>query len=618
MKQIVTIAKLLSLACVIFTSTAISQVADGVNKFGVTTLSPGVKGTDSLGTDIGRDIVIVPSPGSLDGDNLTDIVVTDYEGGGRVHVFEQESAGSLKFNLVWTSKTPALALARKKNGPGSTPRTVVVGDLDGNGRKEIIFPVGRAVADSVTSDTTLARGLYIYEWNGTSDNNYGANPLRVIKPEEIDSSWKTTNFGRNEGAGLIIDDVDGDGKNELLFGSREFGLNVNTPVTNMYILQVQSGTFAQGNAVVGVEYVYKDMKYVNDDGLKADSSDGFIPFGMGIADIDGDGKKEILVGGWTNVSSGSGLGFIDVLGANSYKDGTVMAFPNSSIGGATAIQVSFRPAIIKIGNQEYIYFNGDAGAPKQFYTIDGVTDVSFVSASNIKRISSSTWTLAANVWGGLSAGNQDHGTGTDGSEVYLPNGNRIASFEYKGSGDPTDSLNYVFYDSLFVLTQVFKSSGGAITDVMTYPGMDLNNNGLREVIVNYKPGTTDTLWSGKALKRGTYGFFVLEWGAISVSVEFPNVVPDQFSLDQNYPNPFNPSTTIKFHVPSQSPVSIKIFDIVGREIRTLIGGTPYQAGNHQVLWDGKDNAGATVATGTYFYRMDADNFSVTRKMMVLK
>lgn len=242
-------------------------------------------------------------------------------------------------------------------------------------------------------------------------------------------------------------------------------------------------------------------------------------------------------------------------------------------------------------------------------------------SGKIRQTARRTGTVRLPMWAGLSIGDQDHGSGSNGFEIYFPNGIKIGSLEYKGTGDPTDTLNYVLTDSLFSLLQVFKSTGGAITDVMTYPGMDLNNNGLREVVVNFKPGTgtgIDTLWSGKPLKKGTYAFFVLEWGDISVSVEFPNIVPDQFSLDQNYPNPFNPSTTIKFHVPSQSPVTIKIFDIVGREIRTLIGGTPYKAGNHEVVWDGKDNAGATVSTGTYFYRMDADKFSVTRKMMVLK
>ena len=622
MKSHATISLLLIILCAAVlctTSSLFGQVVDGVNKYQfIKTLSRGVKGTDSTGTDVGRDVMIVPGPNSLDGDNLADLVVTDYQGSGRVHVFEQSATNSLVFNLVWTSKTPSLSLAKNKNGPQSTPRTVAVGDLDGNGKKEIIFPVGYAVSDSVTSDTTLARGLQVYEWNGVADNNYGTDPLRVIRPQVLDTAFNRFSWGRAEGQGLLIDDVDGDGKNELVSCSREF--NFETGAT-AYILQVTSGTFAAGTAVLAVEYKYADFKYVNDDGVLPDSSDGYIPFGVIAADVDGDGKKELVFAGWCNNKRGGSLGFVDIPSANTYTEGSIVGLTDYPIAAAPAenpFQVSFRPAVRTISGQDYVYFLSEGGITNALYVAQNISNVNLVSNTNIKRISKK----GLGSWGGLLAADQDHGNGTDGFEVYFPNGGRIAALEYKGgTADPADSTSYVLYDSLFTLGQVFKSFGGAITDVMGFQGMDLNGNKKREVLVNYKPGATDTLLSGQALKKGTYSFFFVEWGdsaTIVTSVGNTDFIPDHFSVDQNYPNPFNPSTTIRFHVPFTSDVTLRIYDVLGREVQTLLDNKSLNAGNHEVVWDGKNRAGLPVASGNYFYRFDGKDFSVTRQMVLLK
>jgi flagellar hook assembly protein FlgD len=86
---------------------------------------------------------------------------------------------------------------------------------------------------------------------------------------------------------------------------------------------------------------------------------------------------------------------------------------------------------------------------------------------------------------------------------------------------------------------------------------------------------------------------------------------------QNSPNPFNPSTAIKFYIPNNTNVTIKIFNIIGREITTLINNQTI-AGYHIVYWDGRDSYGRNAASGVYLYRLTAGNFSVTRKMNLLK
>ncbi len=95
------------------------------------------------------------------------------------------------------------------------------------------------------------------------------------------------------------------------------------------------------------------------------------------------------------------------------------------------------------------------------------------------------------------------------------------------------------------------------------------------------------------------------------------VVPQDFVLKQNYPNPFNPTTVINYTLPSRSDVEIAVYDILGRRVRTLLDETQ-AAGPHEVSWNGTDGAGHPVATGVYFYRLQAGDMIETRKMMLLK
>ena len=84
----------------------------------------------------------------------------------------------------------------------------------------------------------------------------------------------------------------------------------------------------------------------------------------------------------------------------------------------------------------------------------------------------------------------------------------------------------------------------------------------------------------------------------------PIFIPTDYGLSQNYPNPFNPTTTIQYDLPQAGWVVLKVYDVLGRDIRTLVeGGNP--AGRHTVRWDGKNDVGYDVPSGLYFCRMTA-------------
>ncbi len=96
-----------------------------------------------------------------------------------------------------------------------------------------------------------------------------------------------------------------------------------------------------------------------------------------------------------------------------------------------------------------------------------------------------------------------------------------------------------------------------------------------------------------------------------------DALPESFLLEQNYPNPFNPSTTITFSIAHTADISLTIYDILGNKVRTMLEGK-VSTGVHSVVWNGKDALGRQVASGQYFYKIEAGEFTSTKKMLLLK
>ncbi|MDD4232210.1 MAG: FlgD immunoglobulin-like domain containing protein, partial [Candidatus Cloacimonetes bacterium] len=88
-------------------------------------------------------------------------------------------------------------------------------------------------------------------------------------------------------------------------------------------------------------------------------------------------------------------------------------------------------------------------------------------------------------------------------------------------------------------------------------------------------------------------------------------------LKQNYPNPFNPNTTIAFELARAQNVSLDIFNVKGQKVRNLRSGF-MAAGNHSIAWDATDDFGKALASGLYFYRLQSNQSTFTRKMLLMK
>jgi len=258
--------------------------------------------------------------------------------------------------------------------------------------------------------------------------------------------------------------------------------------------------------------------------------------------------------------------------------------------------------------------------------VEGIVADQFVTDANV-------YPLFSNVgyWSAWALGDQDHPTNAsgDGIDFYLyGGGGRLLDIEHDGSGPVTDVNSYSI-KTIYDLGDVYEVLGGLFNDVFTYPGMDLDKDGKRDLVAAYKGYGGDSL-AGQSLAQNGFHVFFFEWGDSTQSINLVDILtgfevtktqiitPDDYELAQNYPNPFNPSTTIAFKLPIAKAISLKIYNSLGQEVRTLILDEIYPAGNHKVVWDGKDNHGNPVPSGMYIYKLIFGNFSKSRKMTLLR
>jgi hypothetical protein len=133
------------------------------------------------------------------------------------------------------------------------------------------------------------------------------------------------------------------------------------------------------------------------------------------------------------------------------------------------------------------------------------------------------------------------------------------------------------------------------------------------------PGDLIAVGAGSIAVTGGDGIHLYKLDdSIPTAVVEPNTeLPTEYSLSQNYPNPFNLETVISYSLERRSDVRLSVYNILGRRVSVLVD-RPQAAGTYRVFWDGRASTGEVVASGVYFYRLEADHFVRTRKMVLLK
>ena len=178
---------------------------------------------------------------------------------------------------------------------------------------------------------------------------------------------------------------------------------------------------------------------------------------------------------------------------------------------------------------------------------------------------------------------------------------------YFGVLDSTDTLTHIisgelthsdpnpFANDTVTWNFLYTAPDSAVTDTLYSVGNSVNGNG----------NPTFDQWNF----GNNFVIYVLD---VPVKVEKQNQPPDQFVLYQNYPNPFNPTTTLSYVIGHQSFVTLKVFDILGNEIATLVNEEK-PASEYEVAFNA-----AGLASGIYFYKLETLNFIMTRKMLLVK
>jgi len=560
------------------------------------------------------------------GNGKGEVLATDYSNGGRVHMFEVNGNA---LELIWSSPSRPTA-----GNPNSTPRWIRTGDLDGDGNMEVIFPLGARYAGEIQ----------VWEYDRTA-NSFGDMPAITLPFDAFTSQGILRVRTDREAAGCW--DMDGDGKTELIVANEDgkvYILGVSGDIPGFASWQIEGG-----DPLTTAENRFSPGSYWDS-----------VP-----ADINGDGTKEIVSHYWNFY----GFWSIKPLGADLYKYPTPTAdgrtdhyaeylkhLDNDGVGYMGV----FPCDVNNDGKQEIFGVNySGAGLDYQPYLVsplasnDGV--YGWVASTNPDSVTygfigEDLWTLAGKTagshWGAGAFDFNDNGK----SELLLGGsaGYNLIGLEYNGSGSIFDKTNYtssIWYDgdaAVFHNVDIYDSLGTTVDTVRyegpfvsrMFAGCDLNQNGDKEIMLGYQsvadsitykrydwdtltlayvPVQTWKVWNPIAINLR-----VLEYTAVGVKpLDLGLVTPDDYTLTQNFPNPFNPSTKINFSLPLNKNISLKVYDILGNEIKTLVNGDMAK-GAYEVTWDGTNNFNHAVASGTYITVLKYGNFTKSIKMSLVK
>lgn len=558
----------------------------------------------------------------VDGDNRSEIAVTSYGGGGGIALFE--AVGNDSITLKWTS--PRL---NRLTGATAheTPRYVTFGDLDNDGKREILAAVS-------------GQGVYIFEWDGVvGSDNYGTSLSQLI-----DTGFLTNTAGNSEY--MEVNDIDADGQQELLIA---YNSTANAG-DNYYVISAIGdwSTNDPGFSSFNVDYVLRRT----DDPSDAYGLNGS-PAALISTNFDGTGNKEILL---TNNHFKNIMAPIRVTGANTFVPpdtltGRAHLFLGTTQFDDAALMGGMSHDIDGDGREEVYLPTFPASGTINLGIVHMISynvgqSVTTVDSTNVTRL---THEALTGTGFGYGYGDMDN----DGRKnIYISSTypNNVMTLEFQG-GDKRNPANWVtsvLYrgDSTIYTALTYRDSIGRRDTIRVIDpsfaskiyarNTDFDRDGREDIILPYQAlsdsmSVRTLVWNAGASRFDTtsnirvvnpkrWGLRVIERdpGQGVEGKDLTIITPDDYRLEQNYPNPFNPSTTISFYLPIRDRISLKVYDLLGREVRTLINNEEHQAGTGKVVWDGKDNAGRAAATGTYFYTLKFGNFEKTNKAMLVK
>ncbi|MBN2572786.1 MAG: T9SS type A sorting domain-containing protein [Ignavibacteriales bacterium] len=547
----------------------------------------------------------------LDGDGNPEVLATDYSNGGKVHVFEY--LGNDTLELVWSSPK------QFDSNPNSTPRWVQYGDLDGDGNMEIVFPVGPRWTGEVQV------------WECEGDNNFGTTPAFTL-PVPNPFSGATGDFRTERERGTVYD-FDDDGRSELIFQNAD---------NKVYILGV-TGEYP-GFGAWQIEGQETEARF------SGGSHWHSVP-----TDIDGDGNIEIV----NHFYNYYGFYSIDVKGTDNYRYPTPVA--DAKLNAYHEYTHDYGDFVAYMGIQPAdLDGDGDDEIAGITYSNYALSVVNFTSSDTGVYIWDSTkfdiigfrgisGDPFGQFWGIEAADFNNNGR----DEIYLGGayGYTVIGVEHDGVGSVLDSNSYSFWtayprfeEDQFTQMTINDSTGIIDTEynytawespvIVKMSTGDIDGDGKDDLVlanqqnawdsteVTYRTWVSDSTWTESIYNipmKNQINIKVLQYTGTGIeSKKFTVITPDDYTLEQNYPNPFNPTTNIRFSLPMNKQISLRVYDILGQEVKTLINNQEFMKGSYEVTWDGTNNYNQSVSSGVYIYTLQYGNFSKSVKMTLMK
>ena len=507
-------------------------------------------------------------PFDFDGDGFGDFIVSSaYAGEFCNGVYHYEAASNDSIELKWVYTFYDLSCTYDAFS------SVAVGDIDGDGNQEVLSLV------DTSPGVSGQKGLQIFEWDPDS-LSFLSQPT-FTWDMGLDSVW--------EASQIFVEDLDGDSKEEIIVSIMDgpWSLLGSGGTSRLMIFELE--TVENDSAVFNIEF--QDEVWSNWSG-----------YNISVGDLDGDGLKEIYSVGYEYFH----LIVHESTGEDSYEYQT--DFFVSSELYQRANQGLLITDIDNNGANEMICLtsgvnslDGEPITPGSFFIASGVDDVSGLSYSNFNLFSSYE--------GGLREVNLGDADADGNVNIYLAGhyDEAVYDWEYEG-GNPLDPSNYteriIFMDDT---TDNYTPGNdqGKVRVAKLFSG-DIDNDGLGDVV-----------FSSASFAADKPHLYMIEHGGL-LGVESHNKInPIEISIGQNYPNPFNPETVIQYTLSKDEQVSLKVFDISGKEITTLFEGRK-GAGTHFEKWEGYGSKKQRVSSGLYFYQLRAGENQVTKKMVFAK
>jgi hypothetical protein len=499
-------------------------------------------------------------------------------------------------------------------------------DFDGDGLPEI-YMCNNNMIDR--ADELIPR-LYKFEWDPVSET--WENVWMAVSDIPLQNTWPALTWG----------DLDGDGKPEIYWGPVNYfdATNTNPPRILVYEypgdgsddMGVSDGL---GGFLPNAQWTITDAENLNlrpirflienidgqDKLLFADRAAASGGYHYGVVSVDdipdfGGGTET-----WTLEASGlddeilTGTGNKwDIAFVNNVLylfDGNGIVFP-VKYDGENWVSL---PGQSNIGD-ENASFKGSVTYDIDNDGIDEIVLGSWFSAKVYVLVQDSDTLLSFEIADLSTLG----GARLNGAAVGDLNGNGLPDFVF-GTRNPSTPNNSVYKVSYL---------GGDITDPASYESSIIDSllvpsptgvGGDLDVIAvaNIDGDPADEVLYTQGYPRGvandtTANVAIVELEFTPVSVKLVDInIPEHFYLDQNYPNPFNPVTTIKFGLMAEMVVELKVFDVLGREVMTLINNDLLQAGSYDVTFDA-----SRLASGSYIYTLKVGETMLSKKMILLK